>query len=141
MASCPLAVSRLTSAIATDLSSTSPMQCIYKIVDAIQWEQSVQTGEFSGAGIDKKDGFIHFSTASQVAETLERHFKGISGLLLISVDADRLGTALKWEVSRGGGLFPHLYSNLAMSAVVAQDPLPLLDDGSHRLPDKISPAS
>lgn len=117
------------------------MRCIYKIVDAIQWEQAVQTGEFTGAGIDRKDGFIHFSTANQVAETLEKHFKGIGGLLLITVDADLLGDALRWESSRGGDLFPHLYSNLAMSAVVAQDPLLLLDNGRHRLPDKILSAS
>jgi uncharacterized protein (DUF952 family) len=112
---------------------TSPMPYIYKIVDEIQWEQSVQVGEFTGAEIDKTDGFIHFSDASQVAATLEKHFKGIGGLLLISVDADLLGDALKWEVSRGGELFPHLYGSLPMSAVVAQTPLPLLDDGTHRI--------
>lgn len=111
------------------------MALIFKIVDASSWRHALQSGEFTGAAIDLQDGFIHFSAANQVAETLQKHFAGKPDLILISVDADLLGEALKWEVSRGDALFPHLYGNLPISAVVDQFELPLLADGNHRLPD------
>jgi uncharacterized protein (DUF952 family) len=113
------------------------MPLIYKIVDKPSWHSAVTAGQFDGAAIDLQDGFIHFSAANQVAETLQKYFAGRSDLLLVCVDAQRLGDALKWEVSRGGDLFPHLYASLPISAVVAQFDLPLQDDGSHRLPDSI----
>jgi uncharacterized protein (DUF952 family) len=113
------------------------MPLIYKIVDSPSWHSAIATGQFNGAAIDLQDGFIHFSTANQVAETLQKYFAGRSDLLLICVDAQRLGDSLKWEVSRGGDHFPHLYASLPISAVVDQFDLPLLDDGRHRLPDSI----
>lgn len=111
------------------------MPLIYKIVDAPSWRCAVQAGEFTGAAIDLQDGFIHFSTAEQVEETLQKYFTGQPDLMLFSVDANLLGEALKWEVSRGGVLFPHLYASLPISAVVDQFELPVLPDGKHRLPD------
>ena len=111
------------------------MPLIYKIVDAPSWRHAIHSGEFTGAAIDLQDGFIHFSAADQVAETLQKHFAGKADLMLISVDADLLGEALKWEVSRGDALFPHLYGKLPISAVVDQFSLPLLPDSNHRLPD------
>jgi uncharacterized protein (DUF952 family) len=113
------------------------MSLIYKIVDTRSWQNAIAAGQFDGAAIDLQDGFIHFSAANQVAETLQKYFAGRSDLLLVCVDAQRLGDALKWEVSRGGDLFPHLYASLPMSAVIDQFDLPLLDNGSHRLPDSI----
>ena len=82
-------------------------------------------GVFTGALIDVTDGFIHFSTASQAAETARRHFAGQADLLLVAIDADRLGAALRYEASRGGDLFPHLYAPLELSAVRWVKPLPL----------------
>jgi uncharacterized protein (DUF952 family) len=111
------------------------MSLIYKIVDTPSWCHAIQSGEFTGAAIDRQDGFIHFSAANQVAETLQKHFARKPDLMLITVDADLLGEALKWEVSRADELFPHLYGNLPISAVVDQIELPVLPDGSHHLPD------
>jgi len=110
------------------------MRLIYKVVGDEAWEQAVQSGHFTGAEIDLRDGYIHFSTAEQVVETVRRHFSGQSRLLLIEVDADRLGDHLKWEVSRGGDMFPHLYGPLPMTAVVEQFDLPLGADGLHSFP-------
>ena len=89
-------------------------------------------GVFSGAGIDLTDGFIHFSTQAQTAETLRLHFAGVHGLRLIQIDADTLD--IVWEESRGGQLFPHLYGNLPITKVVAVYDLPIGDDGVHILP-------
>ena len=80
------------------------------------------------------DGFIHFSSAEQVEATAAKHFAGQAGLLLVSVDGDKLGAALKWETSRGGALFPHLYGELALAAVTKVEPLPLKADGRHKFP-------
>jgi uncharacterized protein (DUF952 family) len=88
---------------------------VYKICPRSEWEAAIATGAYRGSAVDKKDGFIHFSTAEQVAETLRRHFAGQTGLLLIEFDADDLGPALRFEVSRGGALFPHLYGDLPVS--------------------------
>ena len=107
------------------------MHLIYKIVDIRQWQEARRAGVFQGADVDRADGFIHFSTGDQVEETARRHFSGISDLLLVAVDADKLGEALKYEVSRGGALFPHLYGPLSMSAVVRELPLPLDGEGRH----------
>jgi uncharacterized protein (DUF952 family) len=90
---------------------------IYKIATAEQWRAAEAAGVFHGAPIDHADGFIHFSTAQQVSETLAKHFAGASGLLLVEVAVEALGAALRWEPSRGGALFPHLYAPLPLTAV------------------------
>jgi uncharacterized protein (DUF952 family) len=108
---------------------------IYKICPAALWREAEAAGEFAGAPVDRRDGFIHFSTADQVAETAERHFAGETDLLLVAVDADALGEALRFEPSRGGALFPHLYGALPLTAVRCADPLPLGPDGRHVFPD------
>ena len=110
------------------------MASIYKIVTQSQWREAEEEGLFRGAPVDLADGFIHFSTAAQVAETAAKHFAGKNDLLLVSVDAAALGADLKYEVSRGGALFPHLYANLLLSAVLWAKPMPLGADGVHRLP-------
>jgi uncharacterized protein (DUF952 family) len=98
---------------------------IYKIAPANLWREAERTGAFTGAPVDLADGFIHFSTASQVRETAALHFAGQQDLVLVAVDADALGMALCREPSRGGALFPHLYGTLALSAVRWVKPLPL----------------
>lgn len=100
------------------------MTFIYKIVSAGEWRAAEAEGVFRGAAIDLTDGFIHFSSAAQVEETAAKHFAGQSDLLLVRIDADKLGDALIWEISRGGALFPHLYAPLPLEAVVAVSPLP-----------------
>jgi uncharacterized protein (DUF952 family) len=108
---------------------------ILKIVPEPLWREAQRHGRFDGAAVDIADGFIPFSTPSQVRETARRHFAGQRDLLLVSVDPVALGAALRWEPSRDGDLFPHLYASLATSAVLAVAPLPLEDDGSHRFPE------
>jgi uncharacterized protein (DUF952 family) len=110
---------------------------IYKICDVAQWQEAQRAGVFRGAGIDARDGFIHFSTAQQVVETAAKHFAGIGDLMLIAVDTAALGAALKWEPSRGGALFPHLYGTLALGAVAWARPLPLGADGRHIFPNDV----
>ncbi|WP_195176490.1 DUF952 domain-containing protein [Mesorhizobium sp. INR15] len=109
-------------------------QIIYKIAPEALWREAETSGSFTGAPIDVADGFIHFSTAAQAPETAARHFTGQNGLLLIAIDAQRLGTALKYEVSRGGALFPHLYGPLDLKAVLWVRPLPIGSDGTHQFP-------
>jgi uncharacterized protein (DUF952 family) len=111
------------------------MPLVYKICPRALWREAEAAGRFTGAPVDRADGFIHFSTAAQVAETAARHFAGASDLLLVAVDAERLGPALRHEPSRGGDLFPHLYGDLPLDAVVAVDDLPLGPDGRHVFPD------
>ena len=107
---------------------------IYKICPNALWREAEAKGVFTGALIDLADGFIHFSTASQAVETAWRHFAGQGDLLLIAIDAEQLGAKLKYEVSRGGDLFPHLYAPLELSSVRWAKPLPLGADG-HVFPD------
>jgi uncharacterized protein (DUF952 family) len=107
---------------------------IYKICAHEVWAESEVAGRFVGAGIDLIDGYIHFSTAAQVKETARKHFKGQKNLLLIAVDPAALGDRLKYEPSRGGDLFPHLYAELPMSAVLWVKPLPVGEDGEHLFP-------
>ncbi len=102
---------------------------IYKICPHALWREAERTGRFDGAPVDRTDGFIHFSTASQVRETAARHFAGERDLVLVAVDADALGRALRFEPSRGGALFPHLYGSLPLSAVRDVSPLPLAEGG------------
>ena len=109
------------------------MTTIYKICPASEWEHAVRDGAFRGSAIDVRDGYIHFSTAAQVAETAAKHFAGQTDLVLLAVDADTLGDALKWEPSRGGALFPHLYAELPVQAALWVEPLPLRE-GRHVFP-------
>ena len=102
---------------------------IYKIVPRDLWVEAERSGRLTGAPVDLADGYIHFSTAAQVIETARRHFAGQDDLLLVKVDANRLGEKLKWESSRGGDLFPHLYGPLFMAWAVDVAPLPLGPDG------------
>ena len=110
------------------------MSTLYKILPAPLWREAEREGRFRGSAVDRKDGFIHFSTSAQAEETAAKHFAGQSDLLLVSVDGDALGAALKWEPSRGGALFPHLHGELALSAVRKVEPLPLGADGRHVFP-------
>ena len=110
------------------------MALIYKICPEELWRAAEAAGVFDGSPVDHEDGYIHFSTAAQVAETAARHFAGQRGLLLIAVDADRLGDLLRHEPSRGGELFPHLYGWLSLEAVVSVEPLPVGDAGRHVFP-------
>ena len=108
---------------------------VYKIVPREMWQTAKESGVFEGAPIDKKDGFIHFSTAQQAIETARLHFAGQSDLLIVAVDGEILGDALKFEPSRGGALFPHLFSTLPLSAVLWEAELPLGPDGHHVFPE------
>jgi uncharacterized protein (DUF952 family) len=110
------------------------MTTIYKICEAPQWAQAEREGEYRGSAVDYADGYIHFSTAAQVAATAAKHFAGMTGLVMVAVAAEDLGAALKWETSRGGALFPHLYGALPITAVRWVKPLRLDDDGRHVLP-------
>lgn len=107
---------------------------IYKICPAALWREAERSGVFRGSEVDLRDGFIHFSTAAQAAETAAKHFAGQHHLVLVHVDAAKLGDKLKWEPSRGGALFPHLYGELDLAAVSRVEPLPLGPDGTHKLP-------
>jgi uncharacterized protein (DUF952 family) len=108
---------------------------IYKICAEALWRETKQEGVFRGAPVDARDGFIHFSSATQVRTTAAEYFAGLENLLLIAVDADALGAALRWEVSRGGELFPHLYGHLPLAAVRWVKPLPLGTDRRHIFPE------
>jgi uncharacterized protein (DUF952 family) len=102
------------------------MTVIYKICQQKEWPEAEHHGEFRGSEADARDGFIHFSTAAQLAGTAAKHFAGATDLLLVAVDAGALGQALKWETARGGELFPHLYAALPLKAV--RWTLPLADE-------------
>ena len=106
------------------------MPLVYKILSESLWQEALAKGRLDGAPVDLTDGFIHFSDASQVEETAARHFAGQTGLMLLAIEADNLGPALKWEVSRGGALFPHLYGDLALDAIARAMPLTRLSDGT-----------
>ncbi len=110
------------------------MPIIYKILPEAMWLQAQKDRVFRGSEVDLRDGFIHFSTASQAVETAAKHFAGQRDLVLLYVDTERLGKNLKWEPSRGGALFPHLYGDLALTAVTKAVPLPLGPDGAHQFP-------
>jgi len=106
---------------------------IYKICPASLWRAAERVGVFRGSEVDLRDGFIHFSSAAQVVETAGKHFTGQSDLLLVRIDSAKLGDSLKWEPSRGGALFPHLYGDLDLAAVTHVEPLPL-GPGGHIFP-------
>jgi uncharacterized protein (DUF952 family) len=114
------------------------MSLIYKITPAALWRDAETTGEFRGAPVDLADGYIHFSTAQQVRETAAKHFAGQEDLLLVAVDPGKLGPALRYEPSRGGALFPHLYTPLRLEAVVWVKALARGADGAHVFADLLS---
>jgi uncharacterized protein (DUF952 family) len=111
------------------------VRTIYKICPASAWREAERQGVYRGSADDVRDGFIHFSTASQVAETARKHFFGQTGLFLVMVDADALGDALRWEISRNDELFPHLYGELDLGAVTGVLDLPARSDGTHVVPE------
>lgn len=115
--------------------SAAMSQIIYKIAPRALWNEAVAKGVFAGAGIDLADGYIHFSTAEQALETAAKHFAGQAGLVLVAIDGARFGDALRWEVSRGGALFPHLYAELPVDAALWVKDLPLGTDGKHQFPE------
>ena len=108
---------------------------IYKIVHRDLWESAKSQGVFNGAEIDLSDGFIHFSAEHQVQETANRHFAGQTGLLIVAVEAAPLGEALRWEKSRDGELFPHLYASLDPTNVKFVRELLVDKSGSFQFPD------
>lgn len=107
---------------------------IYHMCPGETWEEAKRTGSYSGTADDRRDGFIHFSTAGQIAESARKHRAGQAGLVLIAVESGRLGGRLKWEASRGGDLFPHVYGALDPAEAASVRPLPLGPDGLHRFP-------
>ena len=113
------------------------MRRIYKICPAAAWREAERQGVYRGSADDIRDGFIHFSVNSQVAETARKHFAGQTGLLLIAVDADALGAALRWERSRNDELFPHLYGELDPGAVAGVYDMPARPDGTHDIPEHL----
>jgi uncharacterized protein (DUF952 family) len=112
------------------------MTTVYKVLPNSEWQAAQLAGVFHGSAVDVGDGYIHFSTAEQLTETLRRHFAGLPDLMLLHVDTDAITpqSAWRWEPSRGGALFPHLYAPLPVSAVKRVDALPLDDSGAHALP-------
>jgi uncharacterized protein (DUF952 family) len=108
---------------------------IYKICLASVWREAEREGVYRGSADDLRDGFIHFSTASQVPETARRHFFGQRALFLIEVDGDALGEKLRWERSRNEELFPHLYGELDLGAVISIMNLNVRSDGYHDIPE------
>ncbi len=111
------------------------MTIIYHLARQHAWDAAQKTGTYTGTAEDRTDGFIHFSTAQQVAESAARHRAGEADLVLIATDSDDLGTPLKWEKSRGGAMFPHLYGELPVSHVRSAAPLPLDGNGLHLFPE------
>jgi uncharacterized protein (DUF952 family) len=113
------------------------MPVIYKLCPSSLWREAEEKGVFTGAPIDTRDGYIHFSTGAQVKETARLYFAGEADLLLVAVSGEALGEALKHEPSRGGDLFPHLYAALPLSAMLWVKPLPLGEDGRHIFPEEL----
>jgi uncharacterized protein (DUF952 family) len=120
-----------------DKQDARPVRWIYKICPASAWREAERQGIYRGSADDARDGFIHFSAASQVAGTARKHFFGQTGLFLIQVDAAALGDALKWERSRNDQLFPHLYGELDLAAVAGVLDLRTRSDGSHDIPELV----
>jgi uncharacterized protein (DUF952 family) len=113
------------------------MTTIYRLLDGDAWENAKREGVFRGTEHDVRDGFIHFSSAEQLAETAAKHYAGRDNLVLLWVNTETLGDALRWEISRGGALFPHLYGTLAVNSVTRAEPFPLGANGRHILPSGV----
>jgi uncharacterized protein (DUF952 family) len=111
---------------------------LYKVCTEAAFAEAMSKGRFEGSPDDRRDGFIHLSAADQLRGTLDKHFARQPGLVLLEVDANRLGDDLKWETSRGGALFPHLYATLDFAAVLSVVKLELAENGSHLLPVEVS---
>lgn len=109
---------------------------LYKILTKLEWEAALAKGAYEGSDVDLKDGFIHLSAAHQVRATAQKHFSGKTELLLVFVREEGLGQSLKWEVSRGGELFPHIYGPLPLAAVIEVISLPLVN-GVHQFPERV----
>ncbi len=110
---------------------------IYHLAREADYAVALASGRYDGSAADRQDGFMHFSTGAQVRESARRHRAGETGLVLLAVDPERLGPALKWEPARGGELFPHLYGPLPLDAVQSTRPLPLGADGLHQFPPDV----
>lgn len=108
---------------------------LYKVMPKDIWNTVGQSGVFRGSGIDHEDGYIHLSAGDQVVETVSKHFAGQEDLVLVAVDEDDLGESLKWEPSRGGALFPHVYGTIDAEAFRSHWELPVGEDGDHLFPD------
>jgi uncharacterized protein (DUF952 family) len=111
---------------------------LYKIMPKKEWEQAQSEGAYTGSAVDRGDGFIHLSAAHQVRETAAKHFAQQENLVLLSIDEDSIGDSLKWEISRGGALFPHVYGPLPINAVREANSLPL-ENGEHQFPESLIP--
>jgi uncharacterized protein (DUF952 family) len=112
---------------------------IYKICSSAALQEARGLWRFEGSADDARDGFIHLSAGHQVSGTLAKYFAGQRDLVLLAVDPERLGASLRWEPSRGGELFPHLYGPLDLDHVNSVEALQLQEDGSHRLPEGVAP--
>jgi len=110
------------------------MTLIYKILSRAEWDSAKAVGRFEGSAVDLQDGYIHLSAADQAQETAAKYFKGLQGLVLLGVEAEGLGADLKWEASRGGALFPHVYGAIPKSAVAGNSKLRLKSDGTRDWP-------
>ncbi len=119
-------------------SAGSKVPVLYKIMARQDWETAQARGVYGGSEVDRRDGFIHLSASHQVRATAQKHFSGQADLLLVSVRQEALGQSLKWEVSRGGDLFPHIYGSLPLNAIHEVIPLPLVK-GVHKFPEGIPP--
>lgn len=115
-------------------SAGSKVPVLYKIMPKQDWETAQANGLYEGSEVDRRDGFIHLSASHQIRATARKHFPGKTDLLLVFVREEALGQNLKWEISRGGGLFPHIYGPLPLSAVTEVVPLPLVN-GTHQFPE------
>jgi len=111
---------------------------VYKVLTEAAFRGAKRDGRFAGSADDLRDGFIHLSACHQLPGTLATHFKEQAGLVLVAIDAERLGEDLKWEPSRGGALFPHLYAPLDLATVLWAEALPLGADGRHVLPEGVA---
>lgn len=114
------------------------MARIFKICTAEEWNQACQQGTYLGSADDTRDGFIHFSTAEQLKETLFRHFSNRPGLIVVAFDSEHLGHALKWEAARNGQLFPHLYGPLDPATALQCQRIEMASDGTHILPSEFT---
>lgn len=112
---------------------------IYHMCRTDEWALALASGSYPGSSQDQADGFIHFSSRDQVWTSAAKHRRGQNGIVLLAVDATKLGAALKWEPSRGGALFPHLYGPLKIDAVIETTPLPMAEDGIHIFPAGFPP--
>lgn len=111
-----------------------PDTIAYKVLTSEQLGMLERDGTFEGAPVDLQDGYIHLSTADQLAGTIEKHFAGQDDLEIVAVDLEALGNVVKWEESRGGALFPHIYGPLTLDVVLDYGPLDYREDGSIKLP-------